>query len=65
MSQLSEHYRQMAAKARSDADGSALPNVKQLHFRSADRLDQMVQSLDNIADAKSRNDVAKRATLSG
>jgi hypothetical protein len=63
MSQLSDHYRQMAAKARSDADESALPNVKQLHSRSADRLDQLVQRMDNIAEAKTRNDNAKEATL--
>ena len=59
MSQLSNHYRQMAAKARTGADRSALPKVKELHSRSADRLDQMVQRLDSIAEAKSRNDVAK------
>lgn len=63
MSYLSDHYRQMAAKARSDADATVLPNVKQLHSRSADRLDQLVQGIEKVAEAKSRNEVAKDATL--
>lgn len=51
MSQLSDHYRRRAAKARSDANGSALPNVKLPHSHSADRLDEMVQRLDSVAYA--------------
>lgn len=63
MSYLSDHYRQMAAKARLDAETAALPNVKQLHSRSADRLDQIIQGMENVAEAKIRNEVAKDATL--
>ena len=65
MSQLSDHYRHMAAKARSDADAASLPNVQQLHSRSAERLDQIVRGMEKVAEAKRRNDLAKGATLRG
>ena len=55
----------MAAKARSDADAASLPNVQQLHSRSAERLDQIVRGMEKVAEAKRRNDLAKGATLRG
>ena len=61
MSTLSDQYRQMAAKARSEADAAKLPNVQQLHLRSAERLDQIAQGLENVAKAKVRNEAAKLA----
>ena len=61
MSTLSDQYRQMAAKARSEADAAKLPNVQQLHPRSAERLNQIAQGLENVAKAKVRNEAAKLA----
>ena len=61
MSTQSDQYRQMAAQARTDADDAELPNVQQAHLRSAERLDQMAQEIENIARAKARNDAAKEA----
>ena len=61
MSTLSDQYRQMAAKARSEADAAKLPNVQQLHLRSAERLNQIAQRLENVAKAKARNEAAKVA----
>jgi hypothetical protein len=63
MSTQSDQYREMAAKARSEADASELPNVRQVHLRSADRLDQLVQSIENVANAKVRNEAGKAAEL--
>jgi hypothetical protein len=59
MSDLADQYRQMAIKARSDAATSPLPNVRELHLRSAERLDEMVSRITIVADAKSRNEEAK------
>lgn len=59
MSTLSDQYLQMAARARSDAEAAELPNVRQAHLRSAERLDQMVREIENVAGAKARNDAAK------
>ena len=63
MNTQSEHYREMAAAARSEAEAAALPNVQEVHLRSAERLDQMVQNMENVAKAKVRNDDAKAAEL--
>ena len=63
MSTQSDQYRDMAAKARSDAEGADLPNVQQIHLRSAERLDQLAQSLDGVAEAKARNEAGKAAEL--
>lgn len=60
MSDLIEQYRKMANKARSDAAGASLPNVRQLHLRSAERLDEIVSGLETVANAKIRNESAKR-----
>jgi hypothetical protein len=60
MSDLAEQYRQFAAKARSDAAASRLPNVQQSHLRSAERWDEIISSLVTVAQAKSRNEEAKR-----
>ncbi len=61
MSVLSEQYRQMAARARLDAEAAQLPNVQQSHLRSADRLDEMAEAVESVAEAKARNDAAKLA----
>lgn len=63
MSTQSDQYRAMAAKARSEAKGAELPNVQQIHLRSAERLDQLAQSLDGVAEAKARNEAGKAAEL--
>ncbi len=65
MSVLSEQYRQMAARARSDAEAAQLSNVQQLHLRSADRLDEMAEAVESVEEAKARNDAAKLAEASG
>ena len=59
----SDQYREMAAKARSEAQGAGLPNVREIHLRSAERLDQLAQSLDGVAEAKARNEAGKAAEL--
>ncbi len=56
-----DQYRKMASKARSDAAAASLPNVRQLHLRSAERLDEIVSGLETVAHAKVRNESAKRA----
>jgi hypothetical protein len=61
VSDLIEQYRKMASKARSEADAASLPNVRQLHTRSAQRFDEIVAGLENVAHAKVRNENAKRA----
>ena len=55
-----EQYRKMASKARLDAAAASLPNVRQLHLRSAERLDEIVSVLESVAHAKVRNENAKR-----
>jgi hypothetical protein len=51
----------MADKARAEASAASLPNVRQLHLRSADRFDEIVLRLEQVSLAKSRNDEAKRS----
>ncbi len=60
MSELINQYRKMADKARSDAAAASLPNVREVHLRSAERLDAIISRLDSVAQAKVRNDDAKR-----
>jgi hypothetical protein len=64
MSDAIEQYRKMADKARAEAAGAMLPNVKQLHLRSADRLDEIVRGMEKVSLAKSENDEAKRCAAS-
>jgi hypothetical protein len=59
MTSQTDHYRKLADKARSDAQAAALPNVQQLHLRSAERLDEIISGLESVAGAKMRNDEAK------
>lgn len=59
MSDLLIQYRQLAQKARADAEAASLPNVQQLHLRSSERLDEIVLRLESVAEAKMRNDEAK------
>ena len=56
-----DQYRKMADKARSDADAAALPNVCQLHLRSAARFDEIVEGLEMVLRAKLRNEDAKQS----
>ena len=60
MSDVIEQYRKMASEARFEAAAASLPNVRQLHLRSAERLDEIVSGLENVAHAKVRNESAKR-----
>ena len=64
MSTLLDQYRQMASQARLDAATAALPNVRQVHLTSADRLDQIIHRLESVAQAKARNDAAKSTSPS-
>ena len=59
MSDQANHYRKLADKARHDAKAASLPNVRQLHLRSAERLEEIILGLENVAGAKMRNDEAK------
>lgn len=64
MSDLTDHYRKLADKARFDASASSLPNVQQLHLRSAERLDEIISGLESVAGAKIRNEKAKAGITS-
>ena len=50
----------MADKARLEAAAASLPNVRKMHLQSAERLDQIVFGLEKVAQAKVRNEDAKR-----
>lgn len=65
MNDQADHYRKLAAKSRSDAKASSLPNVQQLHLRSAERLDEIISGLESVAEAKVRNEEAKAGIVSG
>jgi hypothetical protein len=56
-----DQYRRMADKARSEADAATLPNVRQLHLRSAARLDEIVAGMEMVLQAKLRNEDAKHS----
>ncbi len=56
-------YRKLADKARSDAATASLPKVRDLHLRSADRLDEIISGLESVAKAKVRNEEAKRNAM--
>ena len=60
MSDVINQYRKLAEKARSDAATAALPKVHDLHLRSAERLDEVISGLETVAQAKLRNEDAKR-----
>ena len=60
MSVVIEQYQRMADKARLEAAAASLPNVRKMHLQSAERLDQIVFGLEKIAQAKVRNEDAKR-----
>ncbi len=59
MSEL-EQNRKLADKARSDAAAASLPNVREVHLRSAERLEEIIARINSISGAKSRNEQAKR-----
>jgi hypothetical protein len=56
-----EQYRQSAAEARQQAAATTLPQVKQRCIRSAEHFDQLAAKLENIAQAKVRNEAAREA----
>ncbi len=60
MNDAIEQYRKMANKARSDTASASLPKVRELHLRSAKRLDEIISGLESVAHAKVRNESAKR-----
>ena len=62
MSDLANHYRKLADKARADAGAASLPNVRQLHLQSAERLDQIISGIVSVAQAKARNEEDKGTT---
>ena len=63
MSDVIHQYRKLAVKARSDAATALLPKVRELHLRSAQRLDEIIFGLESVAKAKVRNEEAKRNAL--
>ena len=63
MSDVIDQYRKLAVKARSDATTALLPKVRELHLRSAQRLDEIIFGLESVAKAKVRNEEAKRNAL--
>ena len=50
----------MAVKARSDAAEASLSNVRQMHLQSAERWEEIISGLESVAQAKVRNEDAKR-----
>ncbi len=59
MNSPSEQYRQLAAKSREEAAASRLPQVKLQHLRSAQHFEGLVARLEDIAQAKARNEAAR------
>lgn len=58
-----EHYRQLASIAREQAAASSLPQVKLRYLRSAQHFDELVAGLEDVAQAKARNDAARAETV--
>jgi hypothetical protein len=58
-----EHYRELAEKAREQAATSSLPQVKLRYLRSAQHFDELVAGLENVAQAKARNEAARAETV--
>ncbi len=63
MSDVIDQYRKLADRARSDTATSLLPKMLELHLRSAERLDEIISGLENVAKAKVRNEEAKRSAI--
>ncbi len=61
MNDVIKQYQKLADKARSDAASAVLPKVRDLHLRSAGRLDELISGLESVAKAKVRNEKAKRS----
>jgi hypothetical protein len=59
MSSTSEQYRELALKAREQAAASSLPQVKLRYLRSAEHFDELVATLERVAQAKVRNEAAR------
>ncbi len=58
MSEVIDQYQKLADKARSDAATASLPKVRELHLRSAERLDELISGLEKV-----RNEEAKRNAI--
>jgi hypothetical protein len=56
-----DHNRDLAARAREEAVSCGLPQVRLRHLRSAAQFDEIVAGIEAVAEAKIRNDDAKRA----
>ncbi len=63
MNDVIDQYCKLADRARSDAAAASLPKVRELHLRSAKRLDEIISGLESVAKAKVRNEEAKRNAL--
>jgi hypothetical protein len=58
-----EQYREQAANAREQAKATDLPQVKLRCLRSAEHFDGLAAKLENVAEAKLRNDAARAMVL--
>ena len=63
MNSPTEHYRQLASKAREQAAASDLPQVKLRYLRSAQHFEELVAGLENVALTKARNEAARAETV--
>jgi hypothetical protein len=59
MSSPAEQYRLLASHAREQAAASSLLQVKLRYLRSAEHFDELVATLEDVAQAKVRNEAAK------
>ena len=59
MNSPTEHYRELASKARQQAAASNLPQVKLRYLHSAQHFEELVAGLENVAQAKARNEAAR------
>jgi hypothetical protein len=59
VSSPAEQYRLLASNAREQAAASSLPQVKLRYLRSAEHFDELVATLEDVAQAKVRNEAAK------
>ncbi len=63
MKSMLEHNRRLASKAREEAASCGLPQVRQLHLRSAAQFDEIVAGIEAVSRAKKRNDDANGAVM--
>jgi hypothetical protein len=63
MNSPAEQYRELASRAREQAAGSNLPQVKLRYLRSARHFEELVDGLEKVAEAKARNEAARAETV--